>query len=97
LQSFEGANSEYATVRIHGSLGKLPDGRKVESEKVQGPVRVGDLLIILSKSFGVEIRRTSTLILVNGVEANALKDLDTIVVGGDEVSLIPMFHGGSEP
>jgi molybdopterin converting factor small subunit len=50
----------------------------------------------LSKSFGIEIRRDSTLVLVNGVEANALLDLDTIVVRGDEVSLIPMFHGGSE-
>ncbi len=95
-QSFEEAGSEFALVRIHGSLGKLPDGRKVEVERVRVPVKVRDILSNLSKSFGVEIRRDSTLVLVNGVEANALMDLDTTVIGGDEVSLIPMFHGGSE-
>src|SRR5579862_10055995 len=92
-QSFEETGK--ATVRIHGSLGKLGDGRKIDRETVQVPLKVGDLLIKLSKSFGIEIKRDSTLVLVNGVEANALEDLDTIIVGGDEVSLIPMFHGGS--
>ena len=92
LQSFDETDS--ATVRIHGSLGKLSDGRKVEFEKVLVPVSVGDILSNLSKILGAEIRRDSTLVLVNGVEANALSDLDTIVVAGDEVSLIPMFHGG---
>jgi molybdopterin converting factor small subunit len=94
--SFEERGSEFAIVRIHGSLGKLPNGRKLEVERVQVPLRVRDILAGLSKSFGIEIRRDSTLVLVNGVEANALLDLDTIVVRGDEVSLIPMFHGGSE-
>ena len=95
-QSFEETDSGFAIVRIHGSLGKPRDGKKVDSERVQVPVRVGDLLISLSKSFGIEIKRDSTLVLVNGVEANALMNLDTIILGGDEVSLIPMFHGGSE-
>jgi len=95
-QSFEEPGSEFAIVRIHGSLGKLSNARKLEVERVQVPVRIRDILSSISKSFGIEIRRDSTLVLVNGVEANALLDLDTIVVHGDEVSLIPMFHGGSE-
>jgi molybdopterin converting factor small subunit len=96
LQSFEEENDVnlYATVRIYGNLGKRSDGKRVISEKVRVPIRVEELLALLSSSYGLEIRRDSTLVLVNGVEANALEDLDTLIVSGDEVSLVPMFHGG---
>ncbi|MDG6907340.1 MAG: MoaD/ThiS family protein [Nitrososphaerota archaeon] len=40
------------------------------------------------------MRRDSTLIIVNGVEARALEDLETEIVSGDEIVLLPMFHGG---
>jgi molybdopterin converting factor small subunit len=95
LPSSEKANSEFATVRVHGSIGKLAGGKKIENEKICVPLRIGELLNDLSKSLGIEIRRDSTLVLVNGIEINALSDLETVVVGGDEVSIVPMFHGGS--
>ena len=86
--------SEFAIVMILGSLGKLSGGGRLESEKIGTPVKLADLLESLSTKYGLVLRRDSTLILVNGVEANALEDLDTVVSSGDHVSLIPMFHGG---
>jgi len=87
-------NNSLATVRLLGNLGKLPDGKKVEVQKIITPVTIGNLLEELQRSTGLVLRRDSTLVLVNGVEANALQDLDTMVIAGDEVALIPMFHGG---
>jgi molybdopterin converting factor small subunit len=89
-------NNSLATVRLLGNLGKLPNGKKVEIQKIIVPVTVGNLLEELQRSTGLELRRDSTLVLVNGVEANALQDLETVVVAGDEVALIPMFHGGAD-
>ena len=34
------------------------------------------------------------LVLVNGVEASALDELETMIHPGDVVVLLPMFHGG---
>ncbi|MGI0091629.1 MAG: MoaD/ThiS family protein [Nitrososphaerales archaeon] len=81
-------------MKIVGSLGKLPDGRKLEAQIIKGPSTVGSLLGILQTQHGIEIRRDSTLVIVNGVEARALSDLETVVNPGDEVVLVPMFHGG---
>ena len=95
--SSDGKNNRaglFATVKIHGSIGKMPDGKRIEEQKIAVPVKVGDLLSSLSSSFGLELRRDSTLVLVNGVEANVLQDLDTVIDSGDEVALVPMFHGG---
>jgi molybdopterin converting factor small subunit len=91
-----GATGEaFATLRLHGSLGKLPGGRRLEVEKISVPVTVGELLSGLSDSLSLDLRRDSTLVLVNGVEANALQDLETVICEGDEVSLVPMLHGGA--
>lgn len=38
--------------------------------------------------------RPNALILVNGKEISVLKGLDTLLVDGDEVVLIPVIHGG---
>jgi molybdopterin converting factor small subunit len=94
LQSSEEKSSSFATIRLMGNLGKLGNGRRLDVEKIATPLTVGRLLEELQKSTGLEFRRDSTLVLVNGVEANALQDLDTLVVGEDEVALVPMFHGG---
>ena len=94
LRYSEGKSDPFATVRIHGNLGKLQSGKRIEIEKVPVPIKVGEMLDRLSTIFGLEIRRDSTLVLLNGVEANVLEDLDTIITEGDEVSLVPMFHGG---
>ncbi len=93
-QSSGEKNEPSVTVKLMGNLGKLPDGKKLGHEKVKAPTTVRALLDELQKSTGLELRRDSTLVLVNGVEANALQDLDTPIESGDEVALIPMFHGG---
>lgn len=87
-------DGSFATLRIHGHLGKTSDGQKIQQDEISAPVTVGELLSNLSRSLGLELRRDSTLVLVNGVEANALQDLDTVIQAGDEVALVPMFHGG---
>jgi len=92
---FSGAENELcATLKLHGNLGKLQSGKRLEKERIKVPIKVGDLLRGLSDSLGLDLRRDSTLVLVNGVEANALLDLETVIEDGDEVSLVPMFHGG---
>jgi len=93
-QFSEKRNEQLATVRIIGNLAQTPGGKRQEIERVNTPVKIGELLEYLTKSFGLILRRESTLVLVNGVEANALEDLDTVVKGGDEVFLVPMIHGG---
>ena len=77
-----------------GNLCKLPDGGKFDPEKIGAPIKVKAILALLEEKYKVTIRRDSTLILVNGVEVNALDDLETLVLEGDQVSLVPMFHGG---
>jgi molybdopterin converting factor small subunit len=49
----------------------------------------------LQDRYRIELRRDSILMMVNGVEANALNDLETIIQPNDVVVLVPMFHGGS--
>lgn len=95
MQSSDESGKAFATVRLHGNLGKQSNGKRLETEKVSAPIKVGDLLAELSSSYNLDLRRASTLVLVNGVEANALDDLETVVKEGDEVSLVPMFHGGN--
>ncbi len=36
----------------------------------------------------------NTLILVNGIEAHNLEGVKTIIEEGDELTLIPVIHGG---
>ena len=66
---------------------------------------VRSLVQKLSESFSVEAKhllvdpelndpRPNTLILVNGKEINVLKGLETELENGDEVTLIPISHGG---
>jgi molybdopterin converting factor small subunit len=38
--------------------------------------------------------RTNVLMLVNGKEISVLKGLDTKLKDGDELTLIPVVHGG---
>jgi len=83
-----------AKVSLMGSLGRLPDGRKVMTLNVDAPVKLGDLLSKMAKELGADFRRDSMLILVNGVEANALGEMDTMIQSLDDVVFLPMFHGG---
>jgi molybdopterin converting factor small subunit len=77
-----------------GSLAKLPDGQRLGEESIPTPIKLSDLLESLQSSYRIELRRDGTLVLINGVEANALSDLDTVIVSGDSVVFVPMFHGG---
>lgn len=92
----EGKSKSFATLRVHGNLSKLPDGRRLDEQKLIVPITVGDLLTRLNSLQGIDVKRDSTLVLVNGVEASALQDLETVIQECDEVSLVPMFHGGAE-
>ena len=38
--------------------------------------------------------RPSNVILVNGREINSLNGLETVLQEGDEITLIPLIHGG---
>jgi molybdopterin converting factor small subunit len=41
-----------------------------------------------------EVYRLNSLILVNGLEISVLNGLDTKLANGDEITLIPVIHGG---
>ena|SRR5579862_3962190 len=83
-----------ATVKIVGNLARSSSGKRLDSLRIDVPTKLGGLFETLCGVYGLDIRRESTLVLVNGVEANALEDLETIVQEGDEVIFVPMIHGG---
>lgn len=87
---------DFATVKLVGNLSSCTDGRKVPDLSFSVPSKLSEILSKLQDTYRLELRRESILILVNGVEANALDDLETLVLSNDEVVLIPMFHGGQE-
>ena len=87
--------SGLALVRLVGNLGSSSDGRKVSSEKIQTPTLLREVIAAIEGKHNLILRRDSMLVLVNGVEANALDDLETIIQADDELVFIPMFHGGS--
>ena len=93
-QSFARTPRGSASVKIVGNLGRMPNNEKIDKVKVVAPVKLGSLVSLLQREYNIELRRDSTLIMVNGVEARALEDLETNVLPGDEVVLVPMFHGG---
>jgi molybdopterin converting factor small subunit len=86
--------SGFASIKIMGNLARSPTGKRVEGETFKAPLELGSLLQDLRDKYSLELRRDGTLVMINGVEARALQDLETIVLPGDEVVLVPMFHGG---
>jgi molybdopterin converting factor small subunit len=83
----------FARVRLLGSLSNVC-GTKLGEQSLETPISLREILDKLKSAYGIDLRRDSTLILVNGVEANALQDLETLINSGDLVAFIPMFHGG---
>lgn len=66
---------------------------------------VRDVVQALVESFPIDTRamfidpelndpRPNALVLLNGREISVLKGLETIISDGDEVTLIPVAHGG---
>jgi molybdopterin converting factor small subunit len=91
-----------ATVKLVGNLGRPDRGlgarkERVQQIEVQVPKRLDNLIRTLELDHGLHLPRESVLILVNGVEANALDDLDTMINENDLVVFVPMFHGGLDP
>ena len=41
-----------------------------------------------------DVIRLNSLILVNGIEISVLDGLDTKLANGDEITFIPVIHGG---
>jgi molybdopterin converting factor small subunit len=89
-----------ATIRLVGNLGRvakpgISNLEHLEEVFVSVPVKLGTAIRKLEEQRGLSLPRESILILVNGVEANALEDLDTIINEHDQIVLVPIFHGGS--
>lgn len=77
-----------------GSLRRTANGKEIDPVQVVATSKLEDVLNYLERKYEMEIRRDSTLILVNGVEARALEGFESLITSGDEIVLIPMFHGG---
>jgi len=84
---------------FRGFSGKSQLSLKVEQATVRNVIQT------LAESLSTEARsllidaelndpRPNALILLNGKEINVLKGLETEIKEGDEVTLIPISHGG---
>ena len=90
-------------VRLLGVFRGL-SGKSQNSLNLKKPT-VRSVVLKLAESLSVEAKRLlvdpelndprpNALILVNGKEINVLKGLETELKDGDEVTLIPVSHGG---
>ncbi len=90
-------------VRLFGVFRGLSDKSQL-SLKIEEPT-VRNVIETLAESLSTEARRLlidpelndprpNALILLNGKEINVLKGLETEVKEDDEVTLIPVSHGG---
>jgi molybdopterin converting factor small subunit len=89
-----------ATIRLVGVLGSRGAARNSQENKIDQvltnvPIKLGEVIRRIEEERGLELSRESILILVNGIEANALDDLETMIYENDQIVLLPMFHGGS--
>ncbi len=74
---------------LRGALGKA------EFEVDKSETKVKDILnLISSQNDELNLSHLSMLILINGVEISNLNRVDTIVRSGDEITLVPITHGG---
>lgn len=90
-------------IRLLGVFRGL-SGKSEMSLRIRGDT-VGDVVQALAGSLPAEARRLlidkelndprpNALILLNGKEISVLKGLKTRIEDGDEVTLIPVSHGG---
>lgn len=93
--------TDHATIMLKGHLSIFTNGetgqsisRKIGNVIVETPQKLGDVISNLETRYHLVLSRDSILILVNGIEANALDDLNTIIKADDEIAIVPMFHGG---
>ena len=79
-------------------------GKKHFQMKLDNPVSVKKVIMILSEMFTTEFNkvlidpklnfRPNALILINGKEVSTLQGLETEVNDSDEIVLVPIIHGG---
>jgi MoaD family protein len=92
------------SVRMMGSL-REASGRSEEELNLTGDVDVSSAIRELVEEHGKAFKEVlldplsqnltiKTLILVNGVEINNIKGIDTPLDDGDHIVLIPVTHGG---
>jgi molybdopterin converting factor small subunit len=89
----------YAKFRFAGSSSQFTvtpssDRPRIKGESIEAPVRLYDAIRELESRQHLKLPDHSLLILVNGVESSILGGPDAIVNDGDDVVIIPMFHGG---
>jgi molybdopterin converting factor small subunit len=92
------------SVRMMGPL-REASGRSKEELNLTGDVDVSSAIRELVEEHGEAFKdalldplsqspTTKTLILLNGVEINNIKGIDTPLDDGDHIVLIPVTHGG---
>jgi len=84
---------------FRGFSGKSQITLKLEQPTVRKVIqKLADSLPIEAKRLLVDLElndpRPNAIILVNGKEIGVLKGLETEIKEGDEVTLIPVSHGG---
>jgi len=72
---------------------------RLEKPTIGGAVQsLADLLPVESRRLLIDPElndpRPNALILLNGIEISALNGLETRVSDGDEITLVPVSHGG---
>jgi molybdopterin synthase sulfur carrier subunit len=94
----------HVKVRFLGVLRGLSGKGWVPVESL-GPTTVRKVIQKITEAFSPEFKRVlmdheledprpNALILVNGMEINVLRGLETEVNDGDEIVLVPISHGG---
>jgi molybdopterin converting factor small subunit len=90
-------------VKLLGTL-KWAAGKEQQEIEASEPINVGELLeslavnssrmkSILSENI-IENSRPNMIILINEIEIGLLKGLNTDLLDGDTLTLIPTAHGG---
>ena len=91
-------------VRFMGIFQRL-SGKKKLQIKLEAPATVRKVVVLLSEMFSSNFKqvlvdsqlndpRAKALILVGGNEISVLKGLETTIKDNEEISFIPIVHGG---
>jgi len=79
------------SVRAVGSLGEMlgEGGFKIEADSIS----LAELLTKVAEARDFRVDFTNIIVVVNGVKTSGVLE-DVMVSSGDEVTLIPVVHGG---
>jgi len=93
------------TVEYLGHIRNIIGSKRTEEIEIEGKSSVADLLVILSKKYGVPFKKavyesggsdvkSNFMATVNGFLLNQLKGVETKLKDGDRVVLMPVVSGG---